>query len=1074
MSAPGISIVLPTCNAMATMPALLEALRRQRINIPFEIVAVDSASTDGTSDLLRRDADKLIEIPAVAFNHGLTRNLGIEHARAELVVLLVQDALPANDEWLAALVAPLVEDHSLAGTFARQRPRDDASAITRWYARRSGAASDTGRTMVLDRTTFAALRPRERLDRCAFDNVCSCIRRSVWREHPFRATTFAEDLEWARDVLLAGYRLAYAPRAVVVHSHDRSVRYEFARTCILHRRLFELFELRTIPTLPLLARAIASSVILHLRCRRESAGDVRAAGTVATGARARGRVAARAVHRGVVGRAGMETIPSEDGVMRILEVVHGFPPAAQGGSEIYAHAHARALHRQYGDEVVVLTREQNPSRREYSVRTEDRDGIRIIWVNNTFRATRTFEETYRNKTIDAIAAHLIDGFRPDVAHIHHLTCLSTTIVKTLARRGIPSVLTLHDYWLICHRGQLLDVNLEACDGPGELGCNRCLGLPGRVPEAVFATAPGLRSFAHRLPAATAHQLRGVAERLMAWDGSAADGRAARRLAHMREVCAEVTQFLAPSHYVRDRFVQFGVPAERITVAGYGFDHAPFAGLERPSSPSLRLGFLGSLMVSKAPHVLLRAFSRLPRGAASVSLFGAHTSYHGDVRYRQQLEPLLAAAGVRCNGAIPHDRVAAALASIDVLVVPSIWPENSPLVIQEAFLAGVPVVAARIGGIPEVVDDGRNGLLFEPGSVDDLYRVLSRLVDEPTLLETLRCGVPGVLTIEEDVARTRRLYEASLSTRRVVRRASSRAARLAAIVLNYRTPDESLLAIRSLLASRRPIDWIILVDSDPIDERCRDLTENVAGLTYLRTDENLGFSGGMNVGIRTALSCGADAVMLVNSDAIVPPDCIAALERCLDATTDGGVAGPVLRSRSHPGRLASAGMSYTPRSGRMRHLSFGARAAPREVRPDRRVDGVSGCAMLVRREVFEAIGLLDEDYFYSFEDLDFCLKARRAGFATLVAGAATAYHEGGRTIGSDSPRRLYFAARNHLLMARRVGPPATSMMEACRVLCIVALNLAHAVVASGGSLLVRLAAVSRGTWDYALGRLGDDR
>jgi len=78
-----------------------------------------------------------------------------------------------------------------------------------------------------------------------------------------------------------------------------------------------------------------------------------------------------------------------------------------------------------------------------------------------------------------------------------------------------------------------------------------------------------------------------------------------------------------------------------------------------------------------------------------------------------------------------------------------------------------------------------------------------------------------------------------------------------------------------------------------------------------------------------------------------------------------------------------------------------------VLPDRLVDGVSGCAMLIRGSVFESIGLFDEDYFYSFEDLDFCLKARRAGFATVVAGAATAYHEGGHSIGANSPRRLYF-------------------------------------------------------------------
>lgn len=280
MNEPRISIVLPTRNGIATLPALLETLRRQRVDQPVEIVAVDSASTDGTAALLRQHASQLIEIPAAAFNHGLTRNLGIERAKGELIVLLVQDAVPASDDWLAALVAPLVEDRGVAGSFARQRPRDDASEITRCYASRSPAASDVGRTVAMDEVAFTALRPMERLDRCTFDNVCSCIRKSVWVEHPFPATAFAEDLEWGRAVLLSGYRIAYTPRAVVVHSHERSARYEFARTCISHRRLFELFELRTIPTLPLLVRAIASSIVLHLRCRRTAAGP-RTAGTLA-------------------------------------------------------------------------------------------------------------------------------------------------------------------------------------------------------------------------------------------------------------------------------------------------------------------------------------------------------------------------------------------------------------------------------------------------------------------------------------------------------------------------------------------------------------------------------------------------------------------------------------------------------------------------------------------------------------------------------------------------------------------------------------------------------------------------
>jgi GT2 family glycosyltransferase/glycosyltransferase involved in cell wall biosynthesis len=657
-----------------------------------------------------------------------------------------------------------------------------------------------------------------------------------------------------------------------------------------------------------------------------------------------------------------------------------------------------------------------------------------------------------------------------------LTCLSTTIVHALAKRRIPCVFTLHDYWLICHRGQLLDVDYRVCDGPESGPCHTCLGDAGGASAPSFLGATALRGINRWLPAA--RHLRRLSGRIATFVASpgAADEQARRRLEHMRTVCADVTHFVAPSRHMRDRFVQFGVAADRITVAGYGFNHTLFPRVERVPSTRLRIGFLGSLMVSKGPHVLLEAVARLPPGAVSVDLFGAYTAYHGDDRYRRPLESLLKQDGVRAHGTIGHDQVGQALASVDILVVPSIWPENSPLVIQEAFLAGVPVVASRIGGIPEVVDDGRDGLLFRAGDAEDLARVLTRLLREPELLETLRAGIPRVRTIEDDIRFSRRLYQAHLRPADAGRIDVMPPGRVAAVVLHHRTPDDTFLAVRSLLASRRAIEHIIVVDNDHTDTSAAVRTVLAPGrpqITYLHTGSNLGYSGGMNFGVREALAQGADRVLLLNSDVIVPPDCLLHLEQSFTRVPAAGIAGPVVLARSEPDHVASLGMSYASGSGRMRHHAFGAAVAELELPAAREVDGVSGCLMLVKREVFEAVGLLDTDYFFSFEDLDFCLKARRAGFSTVLAGAAAVYHEGGRSIGATSPRRLYFAARNHLLLARRNDPSAGRFASLCRGCSIVLLNLAHAVRSSGGSLPVRLAAVVRGTRDYAGGRFGAD-
>ena len=262
-----VSVLIPTRNGIETLAATLDRIAEQKRDFPVELVAVDSGSTDGTAELLARRVDKLISIPPDEFNHGVTRNLGIERCAGELVVLLVQDALPASDDWLIALTRPLMEDDGVAGSYARQVPRADADAVTRYYLRRYAGSSETPRmTSVPDPDHLRRLPASEQLALCTFDNVCSCIRRSVWRAHPFPETVIAEDLEWARDVLLSGHRLAYAPSAVVAHSHRRSARYELDRTYLVHRRLHALFGLATVPTARHLIRAIAVSLVAHGRC----------------------------------------------------------------------------------------------------------------------------------------------------------------------------------------------------------------------------------------------------------------------------------------------------------------------------------------------------------------------------------------------------------------------------------------------------------------------------------------------------------------------------------------------------------------------------------------------------------------------------------------------------------------------------------------------------------------------------------------------------------------------------------------------------------------------------------------
>jgi rhamnosyltransferase len=230
------------------------------------VVVVDSGSRDGTLEHARQRGAAVVTIAPDAFDHGSTRNLAIERSSGALVALLVQDAVPASRGWLRALTAPFRKDPTLAGTFGRQIPWPDAGALTRWSMRDWIASGPSPRVSgPFSAREFERLTPQQRHGACVFDNVCSCVRRDVWARHPFRPARIAEDLEWGREVLLAGFRIAYVPEAAVWHSHERGVGYEWRRTRDVHRRLFDLFELATIPSAEALLRSISFTVPAHVR-----------------------------------------------------------------------------------------------------------------------------------------------------------------------------------------------------------------------------------------------------------------------------------------------------------------------------------------------------------------------------------------------------------------------------------------------------------------------------------------------------------------------------------------------------------------------------------------------------------------------------------------------------------------------------------------------------------------------------------------------------------------------------------------------------------------------------------------
>jgi rhamnosyltransferase len=216
---------------------------------------VDSSSTDGTPELADKAGAKVLVIPQQEFNHGESRNLGISYTSGELVVLMTQDAVPENDNWLFPLVGSVIGDDAVSGAYSRNAPHPNTPPWILHQMEDHGVLSDEPRVQNLGESeSLDSLPPMEQLRLCTFDNVSSLIRKSAWVDNPFPRVPFAEDLAWAKAEIMRGHKIVYQPESGVIHSHRRGPMHEYRRSKVAHQRLVELFNLRLVQTIPLLVR----------------------------------------------------------------------------------------------------------------------------------------------------------------------------------------------------------------------------------------------------------------------------------------------------------------------------------------------------------------------------------------------------------------------------------------------------------------------------------------------------------------------------------------------------------------------------------------------------------------------------------------------------------------------------------------------------------------------------------------------------------------------------------------------------------------------------------------------------
>jgi glycosyltransferase involved in cell wall biosynthesis len=462
--------------------------------------------------------------------------------------------------------------------------------------------------------------------------------------------------------------------------------------------------------------------------------------------------------------------------MRILLVSHRYPPRHAAGAEAYAARLARELVRR-GHAVRVFAAEKDVGRRDLSLAEREHEGVAVTeLVNNLYH--ERFRETWDRPAVDRLFDELLERWRPDVVHVQHLMYLSIGCAEAAARRGIPVVFTLHDFWLQCPRfGQRLHPDGTVCAPIDFTRCGGCLtSFKHAQSQLQRRTGKALAA----LRGATGLDLTGAArgaEKLLRPPPSQAAEPAPEDAAAMAREAAErdeamrsrlvpaVDLFLSPSRFLLERLVEWGVPAERIRHVRAGIDGARFSRVVHTPSERLRVVFLGTLARHKGPHVLVDAWTRLPaelRQRATLDLYGPPG---GDPAYVAELEAAARACGAGLHGRLVGDAVVDLHARTDLFVVPSLWYENQPLVILEALWARTPLAVSDLGGMAELVREGETGLRFPAGDSAALASRLAELIEDRRALDALQRARPAPPDVSSDVDQVERAYGELLARRR---------------------------------------------------------------------------------------------------------------------------------------------------------------------------------------------------------------------------------------------------------------------------------------------------------------------
>ncbi|NLW48655.1 MAG: glycosyltransferase family 4 protein [Firmicutes bacterium] len=377
---------------------------------------------------------------------------------------------------------------------------------------------------------------------------------------------------------------------------------------------------------------------------------------------------------------------------RIIICCNAYPPNFIGGAELIAHFQAKILN-EMGNKVIVFAGDSTPYGDRYSFRREDYDGLPVYRVHLIAKDYQNDCVNFFHPEVESHFQHLLEEFCPDIVHFHNIIGLSVGMIHLAKKSGAKTIQTLHDNWGFCYKNTTIDNDGNVCNDYSK--CSECMAF--------------------------------------IQDGESKNIPIRLRQDYLKMQFDDIDTYISPSQYLADAYIRAGFPKEKIKVLWNGVDVERFSKVCRNNSNEIRFTYVGYFGNHKGVDVLISALPLIDSNQrVRINLVG-----EGEAKgsYIEQLNNNHCINMVKFWGKVDNRNIEKVYRDTDVLVLPSIWPENQPVSITEAMACGIPVIVSNIGGSVELVEDGVTGYLFEPRNENDLAEKMDKIIQNPDTIQT---------------------------------------------------------------------------------------------------------------------------------------------------------------------------------------------------------------------------------------------------------------------------------------------------------------------------------------------------